>query len=109
MLEYKIMYAVIQTGGKQYKVEKGNTLDVELLGSEAGSEIIFDKVLLTADNDNVQIGQPYLQNVSVKAKLLENVTDKKVVIYKFKNKTGYRRKRGHRQKYSRILIEAIGG
>lgn len=103
------MYAVIQTGGKQYRVEKGDILDVELLGKEAEEKVAFDKVLLISDNGNVKIGKPYVENAKVEAKVLENIKDKKVVIYKFKHKTGYRRRQGHRQRYSRIQIEDIGG
>lgn len=109
MLVLGNMYAVIETGGKQYRVEKGDVLDVELLGKPPEEKVAFNKILLIADQENIKVGKPYIENAEVNAKILENVADKKVIIYKFRHKTGYRRKQGHRQKYSRILIEDIGG
>jgi large subunit ribosomal protein L21 len=104
------MYAVIETGNQQFKVEKGQELSVPLLEKgdlNKGSDIVFDKVLLLNDNDDVQIGKPVLSNVNVKAKLVNNYKDKKVKVFKFKRRKRYKVDRGHRQQYSRIKIEDI--
>lgn len=101
------MYAVIETGGKQYKVNEGDTFAVEKLAGEKNAALVFDKVLFVADGDNVQIGQPYVNGVSVQAVVLDQVKADKVVIQKFKAKTGYNRKKGHRQNYTLVKIEKI--
>ena len=102
------MYAIIETGGKQYKVKEGTTIDVEKLPVEAGNSFNLDKVLLTSDGkETVQIGQPYLVGVAVKATVVEQTKGPKVVIFKYKRKTGYRRKTGHRQELTRLKIESI--
>jgi len=101
------MYAVIETGGKQYKVNEGDVFAVEKLDGEKSAAITFDKVLLTADGSAVQIGQPYVSGVSVKAVIVDQVKADKVVIQKFRPKTGYNRKRGHRQNYTLVKIEKI--
>lgn len=99
------MYAIIETGGKQYKVSKGDAIEVELL--EAKQHITFDKVLLFSDNGKVEIGTPYVKGAKVGAKVLENGKDKKVTTFKFKNKTNYHRTIGHRQPYTKLEIEKI--
>jgi len=101
------MYAVIETGGKQYKVNEGDVFAVEKLNGEKSTAVVFDKVLLTADGAAVQIGQPYVNGVSVKAVIVDQVKADKVVIQKFRPKTGYNRKRGHRQNYTLVKIEKI--
>ena len=101
------MYAVIETGGKQYKVNEGDVFAVEKLDGEKNSALVFDKVLLTADGADVQIGQPYLSGVKVQATIAEQVKADKVIVQKFKPKTGYNRKKGHRQNYTVIKIEKI--
>lgn len=98
-------YAVIETGGKQYKVEEGDYLQVEKL--DAKRSITFDKVLLYVDGEKMEIGQPYLKGFKVSAKVKDEGKDKKVMIYKFKRKTGYKRKIGHRQPYTGIIIDKI--
>ena len=100
------MYAVIETGGKQYKVAEGDIVAIERLAVEKDTVYTFDKVLLTADKDNVSIGQPYTET-KVTAKVLGEEKDKKVIVQKFKNKTGYSRKQGHRQIYTMVQIEKI--
>jgi large subunit ribosomal protein L21 len=102
------MFAIIETGGKQYKVEKGSVLDIELLlGKKEGDAISFNKVLLLSKKDNVEIGTPYIKDAEVSAKILSVAKDKKVTTFKFKRKTNYHRTIGHRQIYTRIKIEAI--
>lgn len=100
--------AVIKTGGKQYKVSEGQVLNVEKIDKKTGTSVIFDKVLLYSDGKTTEIGHPYLKDVKVSAKVLEQKKDKKITVIKFKSKTRYRRKRGHRQFITKIRIEKIG-
>jgi large subunit ribosomal protein L21 len=100
-------YAVIKTGGKQYKVKEGQTIEVEKLEAEKNKPVEFDEVLLSVDQDKVKIGQPKLDE-KVKGKVIEQVKGKKLTVFKFKAKTGYRRKIGHRQNQTKVLIEKIG-
>lgn len=101
------MYAVIETGGKQYLIKKDQVLKVEKLNVKEGEKAVFDKVLLTADDDgkNVKIGNPYLEGVTVEATMIKQGRDKKVRVEKFKNKTRYHKVYGHRQKYSQVKIK----
>jgi large subunit ribosomal protein L21 len=101
------MYAVIETGGKQYKVAEGDIFPVEKLAAEKAAAVVFDKVLLVADGEAVQIGQPYVSGVSVQATVVDQTKGEKVVIQKFRPKTGYSRKNGHRQNYTVVKIEKI--
>lgn len=101
------MYAVIQTGGKQYKVEKGDEILVEKLEADVDAEVAFD-VLLVADDAGVKIGQPVLEGVVVKGKVLEHGKGKKVVVFKYKPKKNSRKKNGHRQPYTKVEILSIG-
>ena len=99
------MYAIIESGGKQYKVSQGDIIDVELL--EAKQHVTLEKVLLIADNGNLQLGTPYVKGAKVGAKVIGNGKDKKVTTFKFKNKINYHRTKGHRQPYTRLEIEKI--
>ena len=101
------MYAVIESGGKQHKVEKGMKLSVDLLRDEHGKKIIFDNVLLYVDGDNVEIGQPYLSNVKVSAEIIDKIKAKKISILRFRRRKHSMRKIGHRAKYSQIEIKDI--
>ncbi|MSP12618.1 MAG: 50S ribosomal protein L21 [Chloroflexi bacterium] len=101
------MYAVVETGGKQYTLEKGSTLDVELLPAAPGETVSLDRVLLVADGDQVTVGTPTVAGATITATVLESVKGPKVVIFKYKPKIRYRRKTGHRQQYTRLLIEEI--
>ena len=101
------MYAIIETGGKQFRVEEGASINVARLDAEAGSEVNLDKVLMVGDGEAAKFGAPYVDGASVSAKLLENKRGKKVVIIKKKRRKGYQRKRGHRQELSVIKIESI--
>lgn len=99
------MYAIIETGGKQYRVEEGDVLDVELL--HADGEVKFDKVLLIHDGQNSKIGLPHLQKCSVHAEVIGTEKGPKVIAFKYKKCKNYRRTVGHRQKYSRVKIKKI--
>ena len=101
------MYAIIETGGKQYRVEEGSILDVELLPAEVGQEVGFDRVLAVKKENRLEVGQPYLTSVLVHGKVLDHGKAKKIIVFKYKAKKNYRRKQGHRQPYTRILIEKI--
>ena len=100
--------AVIITGGKQYKVSEGDILKAEKIDKKVGSSVNFDKVLLYSDGKTTEIGRPFLKNVKVAAKILEQKKDKKITVIKYKSKIRYRRKKGHRQLVTRIKIEKIG-
>ena len=101
------MYAIIATGGKQYKVAEGDIIKVEKLGAEAGETVTFDNVLAVS-NDGLKVGAA-VANASVTASVMEHGKAKKVVIYKFKRKTGYHNKNGHRQQFTKVKIEKING
>ena len=101
------MYAIIETGGKQYRVEEGTILEVETLAGEVGAAFGFDRVLAVKKTDGLEIGQPYLKGAIVHAKILDHGRGKKIIVFKFKAKKNYRRKQGHRQPYTRVLIEKI--
>lgn len=101
------MYAVVATGGKQYKVQQGDVLRVEKLTGDIGSEIAFEQVLLFSDGEKVQIGQPVLDGVVVKGHIIEQGKSKKILVFKYKRRKRYRRKQGHRQQYTAVKIDAI--
>ncbi len=105
------MFAVIKTGGKQYKVQQGDVLQVEKLGLEKETTITFDEVLLIEDGKKTLIGTPFVDKAKVHAVIIENFKDDKVIIFKKKRRKQYRRTRGHRQELSRVRIEdiTIGG
>ena len=99
------MYAIIATGGKQYKVSEGDILRVEKLGAEAGETVTFDQVL-AVNNEGLKVGAD-VAGATVTASVVENGKGKKVVVYKYKRKTGYHKKNGHRQQYTKVKIEKI--
>ena len=101
------MYAVVNTGGKQYKVQKGETLRIEKIPGEVGTQVTFDKVLMVADGENVRVGQPLLEKATVQASIIEQDRAKKIIIFKYKRRKRYRRKQGHRQPYTAIRIDGI--
>lgn len=101
------MYAIIRSGGRQYRAEVGATLDVEKLPHEVGDEIELDEVLLLADGESVTVGQPLVKGASVRATVVDQYRAKKIVVWKYRPKARYRRKQGHRQYYTRLRIEAI--
>lgn len=101
------MYAIIETGGKQYKVAEGDTLFVEKLSATAGETIEFDKVLLVSGENGVKIGDPIVKGATVSARVEEHGRGKKVVVFKYKPKKNYSRKQGHRQPFTKVTIEKI--
>ncbi len=100
------MHAIIETGGKQYKVAEGDTLFIEKLDQEAGDAIVFDKVLAIL-GDEAKIGTPVVEGATVDASIVKNGRGKKVMIFKYKPKKGYRRRQGHRQPYTKVQIGKI--
>ncbi|WDV44678.1 50S ribosomal protein L21 [Clostridiaceae bacterium M8S5] len=101
------MYAVIETGGKQYRVQEGDTVFVEKLNVNEGDSIKFEKVLLLSDEGKLTVGKPYVDGSTVEGKVVENGKAKKVIIFKYKPKKDYRKKQGHRQPYTKVVIEKI--
>ncbi len=101
------MYAIIEACGRQYRVAPGDKVQMEKLGLEVGAEVTFDKVLVVGDEDKVQLGEPTVAGASVTAKVEENGKAKKVIVFKYKNKTNQRRFRGHRQPFTVVTITAI--
>lgn len=100
------MYAIIATGGKQYKVAEGDVIKVEKLGLEAGAAVSFDQVLVV-NNGSLVAGNPTVAGASVSATVVEEGKGKKVIVYRYKRKTGYHKKNGHRQAYTKVKIEKI--
>jgi large subunit ribosomal protein L21 len=101
------MFAVVKTGGKQYKMIPGETIRVEKLDQAAGAKVEFDQVLLVSDGETLLVGQPFLSNVRVAGTLLEHDRSKKIIVFKIKRKKQYRRTAGHRQAYSSVKIDTI--
>lgn len=100
------MYAVIQTGGKQYRVSEGDVIRVEKLGVDAGDKYTFEEVLAVG-GDKLTVGTPTVAGASVEATVMDNARGKKVIVYKYKPKSGYHRKNGHRQQYTELKIDKI--
>lgn len=101
------MYAIIRSGGKQYRAEVGATVDVDRLPKEVGETLEISDVLLVADGDDTRIGQPMVEGATVTATVVEQFRGKKIIVYKYRQRTNYRRKQGHRQYYTRLRIEDI--
>jgi large subunit ribosomal protein L21 len=101
------MYAVVASGGKQYRVQEGEILEVEKIEGDVGAEIEFDDVLMFSDGDNVQIGQPTLDGITVRGQIVEQAKRKKILVFKYKRRKRFRRKQGHRQQYTAVRIESI--
>ena len=99
------MYAIIETGSKQYKIKAGDIIDVELLATE--KSVTFGNVLMLSDGEKLEFGAPYVKEAKVSAKVIGQVKDDKVTTFKYKNKTNYHRTIGHRQNYTRVQIEEI--
>ena len=103
------MYAVIKTGGKQYRVQQGDVIFIEKINSQADEAVTFDEVLLVGDGDQTKIGAPTVAGAKVEGKFLGQVKGKKIVVYKYKAKKNERKKQGHRQPYTKVEITAING
>jgi large subunit ribosomal protein L21 len=101
------MYAVIETGGKQYRVSAGETIFVEKLDVNEGDEVVFDKVLLVSKDGKTLVGKPYLEGAKVVAKAVKQGKHKKIMVFKYKAKKNYKKKKGHRQPYTKLVIESI--
>ncbi len=101
------MYAIIATGGKQYKVAEGDVIRVEKLGVDAGQSVTFDQVLVVSNDAELKIGTPVVDGANVTATVVKEGKAKKVIVYKYKPKTGYHKKNGHRQLFTEVKIEKI--
>lgn len=103
------MYAVIKTGGKQYRVQQGDVIFVEKIDAQADEAVTFEEVLLVNDGEETKIGKPVVEGAKVEGKVLAQVKSKKIVVYKYKAKKNERKKQGHRQPYTKVEITAING
>ena len=101
------MYAVIKTGGKQFQVSEGDVIQVEKLEGQLGDTVEIDEVLILRTDDEIKIGTPMVEGVAVSATIVDQVKGKKIIVYKFKRRKDYRRKQGHRQKYTNLRIDSI--
>lgn len=101
------MFAVFQSGGKQHRVSEGDVVKLELLDAQPGQEVVFDKVLMVANGDDVNVGAPFVDGGAVKGEVLRNERDKKIRIIKFKRRKNYMRRQGHRQWFTEVKITAI--
>lgn len=103
------MYAIIKTGGKQYKVAEGETVQVEKLDAEIGAEVVFDEVLTVVNDADVKIGKPVVEGAKVTAKIVEQGKAEKIFVFKYKAKSNYRKRQGHRQPFTAVEITKIEG
>ena len=101
------MYAIVETGGKQYQVEEGRYVDVELLEGDVDSKIVFDKIVMVVNGKKSKVGQPYVSGASVEGKIVKHDKAKKIIVFKQRPKKGYRKKQGHRQQFTRVMISKI--
>lgn len=100
-------FAIIETGGKQYRVSAGSKLKIEKIEGEADSSVVFDKVLMTSDGANVEVGAPYLSGVKVEAKIMRQGRARKVIVFKFHSKTRQHKTKGHRQSFTEVEITKL--
>jgi len=103
------MYAIIETGGKQYKVVEGESVRIEKLELESGETVTFDKVLMISNEGETKVGSPYVATATVTASVNKNGKNKKIIVFKYKAKKGYSKKQGHRQPYTEVVINKING
>ncbi|MCF8045288.1 MAG: 50S ribosomal protein L21 [Desulfarculaceae bacterium] len=101
------MYAVIRTGGKQYKVEKGSVLDIEKIDTGDDSMVEFNDVLMVSDGESTTLGEPVVENAVVKGQVVDRGKGKKKLVFKYKRRKGYRKMKGHRQQFTRVKIDSI--
>ena len=101
------MYAIVEAGGKQYQVEEGRYLDVELLEGEKDSKVVFDKIVMVVNGKKSKVGQPYVAGASAEGTIMLHDKSKKVIVFKQRPKKGYRKKQGHRQGFTRVMINKI--
>ena len=102
-------YAVIKTGGKQYKVAEGDEIEIEKIDGEKGEKVVFEEVLLVVDDKEIKIGQPLVEKAKVKAEIVDQIKGEKIRVAKFRAKSRYRRVKGHRQRLTKVKIEKING
>jgi len=103
------MYAVIQTGGKQYRVQPGETVQVEKLDAEVGKTVEFNEVLLVADGEKVRLGTPHVAGVKVVAEVVDQGRDSKILVYKYRRRKAWHKKQGHRQAFTALKVTEISG
>ena len=103
------MYAIIKTGGKQYRVQEGDNIFIEKVAGEVDSQVVFDQVLAVVKDGDVKIGMPVVEGAKVTAKVLKQGKEKKILVFKYKAKSNYRRRQGHRQPFTKVVIEKIEG
>jgi large subunit ribosomal protein L21 len=103
------MYAIVESGGKQYKIHEGEILRVEKLSGEVGESVDFDRVLMYSDGENVNIGSPVLEDIAVKGHIVEQGKARKIIVFKYKKRKRFRKKQGHRQLFTSVKIDSIQG
>ncbi|MDD2573299.1 MAG: 50S ribosomal protein L21 [Bacillota bacterium] len=103
------MYALIETGGKQYRIQEGDILSVEKLSIGEGEKVSFDKVLLLRGEDGTKVGKPYVEGAAVEGEVLFHGKGRKIIVFKYKAKKNYKKKQGHRQPFTRVRITKING
>jgi len=101
------LYAIVETGGKQYRVQNGDILNVEKLPAEVGETVTLDRVLAVKKDGELKVGKPYVEGATVTARVVKHGKGKKIIVFKYKPKKNYRRKQGHRQPFTQLVIEAI--
>lgn len=101
------MYAVVESGGKQYRVKEGDTLRIEKVGGAPGEEVLLEKILLVGNGDSVRVGNPFLEGARVRAVIVAQKRARKVIVFKFKRRKNHRKKQGHRQHFTGLRIKAI--
>lgn len=101
------MYSIVEIGGKQYTVKEGDVITIEKLDKKVNDEVEFDNVILIKDDKDILTGNPYIKDAKVKAKVIDNQKDKKLIVFKFKRKKNYKRLKGHKQPYTMVKIEGI--
>ena len=101
------MFAIVETGGKQYQVEEGRYVDIEKLEGDADTKITFDKIVMLVNGKKSKVGKPYVDGASVEGKILKQDKAKKIIVFKQRPKKGYRKKQGHRQQFTRVMISKI--
>jgi len=103
------LYAIVETGGKQYKVSPGDVVRLEKLPGTRGDTLVFDKVLAVSDGGSFRVGNPYLEGTTVKATILRQGKARKILVFKYRSKTNYRRRYGHRQPFTEVRVDAVEG
>lgn len=104
-----MLYAILETGGKQYKVSPGETVRVEKLPGGRGDSLVFEKVLAVSDNGDIKVGNPYLEGATVKGTIVRQGKARKILVFKYRAKTNYRRRYGHRQEFTEVRVDSVEG